>query len=157
MALSWSQFLCSCISCFILKLCPHVSCLAFQFPSFQCFSVPFPQLYLSYLTRTVHDLLFSVSVYSLCSPSYLCQFVPCLSPVPIQIVTGTFHHIHCSIDPMTQWVLRSWTYFHMWFCRNNSTGERSTLESLSALIKLVVKLTFLCESCPAVWSAFPYV
>lgn len=55
---------CSWISCFILLLYPHVSRLAFHFPypSFSCLISPAP-----------HPLT-SMSVYSLCPPSCLCQF-----------------------------------------------------------------------------------
>ena len=55
-------------SCFILKLCPHVSGVAFQFlplcdfSSFQHFSVPFPHLSFSRLTPPVPHPLVSVCV-----------------------------------------------------------------------------------------------
>ena len=62
---SWSRFLCSCISCFIAKLCSH---LPFHFlplcvfPSFQCFPIPFPHLSFSLLTPPVPHPLISVCI-----------------------------------------------------------------------------------------------
>ena len=103
--LSWSRCYCSLISCFILKLCPHVPHVAFQFlplcdfPSFQCFFVPFPHLSFPCLTLPEPHPLVRVCVRMVHAPSCLCQFIPC-SPV---LPAGVSHscYLSCLLHSLT--------------------------------------------------------
>ena len=71
--------------CEIVPTCVHILLLCsslYDFPSLQRFSFPLLHLSFSCLTPPVSDSIISLFVYSLCSPSYLCQFVSSFPVMP---------------------------------------------------------------------------
>lgn len=75
-------------SCFILKLCPHVSCFAFHFPLFFCF----PSLSSPNLSSTAESPLMYISS---CLPLCLCLVVCHSSPVLVPLQSLSCPSSHC--------------------------------------------------------------